>query len=142
VSANYYRCCMPRIREPQVPLGTPHKFSHRICRNLRGPPDRPWGSGPPGQLCPWPQDRVRELGALYRQDTIMGPPLSRVPLPGGYQPVNPDTGEKAFIKKMLDYDTDRQVLATSANWNSNYSRSMTCSNDKLYEFYLCRSRVN
>jgi hypothetical protein len=37
-------------------LGTPHKFSHRICTNLRGPPDPPWGGGgsespdPPGQL--------------------------------------------------------------------------------------------
>jgi hypothetical protein len=37
-------------------LGTPHKFSHRICTNLRGPPDRRWGGGgpdpldPPGQL--------------------------------------------------------------------------------------------
>jgi hypothetical protein len=41
----------PRIREPKVPLGTPHKFSHRICTNLKGPPDRPWGGvripGPP-----------------------------------------------------------------------------------------------
>jgi hypothetical protein len=29
-------------------LGTPHKFSHRICTNLRGPPDRPWGVRTPG----------------------------------------------------------------------------------------------
>jgi hypothetical protein len=27
-----------------------HKFSHRICTNLRGPPDRPWLSGPSPRL--------------------------------------------------------------------------------------------
>jgi hypothetical protein len=34
----------------------PHKFSHRICINLRGPPDRPWGEvptpGPPASYTP------------------------------------------------------------------------------------------
>jgi hypothetical protein len=40
-------------------LRHPHKFSHRICTNLRGPPDRRWGGPdpwtppPPGQLRRW-----------------------------------------------------------------------------------------
>jgi hypothetical protein len=32
----------------RYPIGTPDKFSHRICTNLRGPPDRPWGVRTPG----------------------------------------------------------------------------------------------
>jgi hypothetical protein len=37
------------IEAPQAgttTAGYPHKFSHRICTNLRGPPDRPWGPDP------------------------------------------------------------------------------------------------
>jgi hypothetical protein len=37
---------VPGIRELKVPLSTPVTFSHRICTNLRGPPDLPWGFEP------------------------------------------------------------------------------------------------
>jgi hypothetical protein len=61
----------------EVPLGTPPKFSHRICTNLRGPPDRHWGGGsgppdPPGQLRPCYQVYGKRLSRTIQMPNHTG----------------------------------------------------------------------
>jgi hypothetical protein len=42
----------------KYPIGTPDKFSHRICKNLRGPPDRRCMGGPdPGPPASYAAER-------------------------------------------------------------------------------------
>jgi hypothetical protein len=59
------------------PRGYP-KFSHRICTNLRGPPDRPWGVRTPGPPRPATPLIVNQLGWIdwwhhFRSVTLSKP---------------------------------------------------------------------